>query len=304
MSFSDIVGRLSNIMQSVGFADILDIAIISVVIYYVLNMLKKTRAFQLMIGVGIFFAVYIVAITFKLKATTFLIDTLLQVGLIALLVVFQPELRRALEQVGSLNMFSRSYMRRRTYEDREVEQLRKAIAAICDGVERMSEKQKGALIVMENFNRLESVKMSGTPVNADITPELIGTIFYDGSPLHDGAVVVHQGRITHAGCVLPLSDSERLNLDLGTRHRAAVGMSEVSDAVVVVVSEETGAISVAVGGILKRHLAPQTLDRLLRNELCPEEESQSTSLAVKLHQRLQKNKSQKIKSEEVTENEE
>ena len=266
MSFSDIVGRLGNIMRSVGFADILDIAIISVVIYYVLNMLKKTRAFQLMIGVGIFFAVYIVAITFKLKATTFLIDTLLQVGLIALLVVFQPELRRALEQVGSLNIFSRSYMRRRTYEDREVEQLRKAIAAICDGVERMSEKQTGALIVMENFNRLESVKMSGTPVNADITPELIGTIFYDGSPLHDGAVVVHQGRITHAGCVLPLSDNLEISKEMGTRHRAALGISEVSDVIALVVSEETGTISYAKNGVLRRNQDRHSIYEVLTKE--------------------------------------
>jgi diadenylate cyclase len=266
MSFSDIVGRLGNIMRSVGFADILDIAIISVVIYYVLNMLKKTRAFQLMIGVGIFFAVYIVAITFKLKATTFLIDTLLQVGLIALLVVCQPELRRALEQVGSLNMFSRSYMRRRTYEDREVEQLRKAIAAICDGVERMSEKQTGALIVMEKFTRLETVKQSGTPVNADITPELIGTIFYDGSPLHDGAVVIHDGRITHAGCVLPLSDNLEISKEMGTRHRAALGISEVSDVIALVVSEETGTISYAKDGVLRRHQDRHLLYEMLTKE--------------------------------------
>lgn len=266
MSFSDVLSRLGNIMRSVGFSDILDIAIISVVIYYVLNMLKKTRAFQLMIGVAIFFAVYIFAITFKLKATTFLIDTLLQVGLIALMIVFQPEIRRALEQVGNLNMFSRSFMRRRTYEDRQVEQLRKSIAAICDGVERMSEKQTGALIVMENFTRLESVKVSGTPVNADITPELIGTIFYDGSPLHDGAVVVHQGRITHAGCVLPLSDNLEISKEMGTRHRAALGISEVSDAIALVVSEETGTISYAKNGLLRRNQDRHSIYEMLTKE--------------------------------------
>ncbi len=266
MSFSDILSRLGNIMRSVGFSDIMDIIIISVVIHYVLNMLKKTRAFQLMLGVVAFFAVYIVAITFKLKATTFLIDTLLQVGLIALLVVFQPEVRRALEQVGNLNMFSRSYMRRRTYEDGQVDQLRKAIAAICDGVERMSEKQTGALIVMENFNRLESVKISGTPVNADITPELIGTIFYDGSPLHDGAVIVHQGRITHAGCVLPLSDNLEISKEMGTRHRAALGISEVSDVIALVVSEETGTISYAKNGLLHRDQDRHSIYELLTKE--------------------------------------
>lgn len=266
MGFSEIISRLGNIVLTVGVFDILDIAIISVVIYYVLNMLKKTRAFQLMIGVGIFFAIYIVAITFKLKATTFLIDTLLQVGLIALLVVFQPELRRALEQVGSLNMFSHSFMRRRTYEDGEIDNLRKAIAAICDGVERMSEKQTGALIVMEKFTRLDNVKISGTPVNADITPELIGTIFYDGSPLHDGAVVVHGGRITHAGCVLPLSDNLEISKEMGTRHRAALGISEVSDVIALVVSEETGTISYAKNGVLRRNQDRHSIYEMLTKE--------------------------------------
>ena len=266
MDFSEIISRLGNIVLTVGVFDILDIAIISVVIYYVLNMLKKTRAFQLMIGVGIFFAIYIVAITFKLKATTFLIDTLLQVGLIALLVVFQPELRRALEQVGSLNMFSHSIMRRRTYEDGEIDNLRKAIAAICDGVERMSEKQTGALIVMEKFTRLDNVKISGTPVNADITPELIGTIFYDGSPLHDGAVVVHGGRITHAGCVLPLSDNLEISKEMGTRHRAALGISEVSDVIALVVSEETGTISYAKNGVLRRNQDRHSIYEMLTKE--------------------------------------
>lgn len=266
MDFSEIISRLGNIVLTVGVFDILDIAIISVVIYYVLNMLKKTRAFQLMIGVGIFFAIYIVAITFKLKATTFLIDTLLQVGLIALLVVFQPELRRALEQVGSLNMFSHSFMRRRTYEDGEIDNLRKAIAAICDGVERMSEKQTGALIVMEKFIRLDNVKISGTPVNADITPELIGTIFYDGSPLHDGAVVVHGGRITHAGCVLPLSDNLEISKEMGTRHRAALGISEVSDVIALVVSEETGTISYAKNGVLRRNQDRHSIYEMLTKE--------------------------------------
>ncbi len=266
MDFSEIISRLGNIVLTVGVFDILDIAIISVVIYYVLNMLKKTRAFQLMIGVGIFFAIYIVAITFKLKATTFLIDTLLQVGLIALLVVFQPELRRALEQVGSLNMFSHSFMRRRTYEDGEIDNLRKAIAAICDGVERMSEKQTGALIVMEKFTRLDNVKISGTPVNADITPELIGTIFYDGSPLHDGAVVVHGGRITHAGCVLPLSDNLEISKEMGTRHRAALGISEVSDVIALVVSEETGTISYAKNGVLRRNQDRHSIYEMLTKE--------------------------------------
>ena len=266
MGFADIISRLGSIAQSVGFADIVDIAIISVIVYYVLSMFKKTRAYQLLTGVAVFFLVYILAQHFKLKALTFLIDNMLQVGLIALLVVFQPELRRALEQMGSMNILARNFLHRRTYEDAEIDRLRKSIAAICDGVERMSEKQSGALIVMEKFTRLETVKQSGTPVNADITPELIGTIFYDGSPLHDGAVVIHDGRITHAGCVLPLSDNLEISKEMGTRHRAALGISEVSDVIALVVSEETGTISYAKDGVLRRHQDRHLLYEMLTKE--------------------------------------
>ena len=266
MGFADIISRLGSIAQSVGFADIVDIAIISVIVYYVLSMFKKTRAYQLLTGVIVFFLVYILAQHFKLKALTFLIDNMLQVGLIALLVVFQPELRRAFEQMGSMNILARNFLHRRTYEEAEIDRLRKSIAAICDGVERMSEKQTGALIVMEKFTRLETVKQSGTPVNADITPELIGTIFYDGSPLHDGAVVIHDGRITHAGCVLPLSDNLEISKEMGTRHRAALGISEVSDVIALVVSEETGTISYAKDGVLRRHQDRHLLYEMLTKE--------------------------------------
>ena len=266
MGFADIISRLGSIAQSVGFADIVDIAIISVIVYYVLSMFKKTRAYQLLTGVIVFFLVYILAQHFKLKALTFLIDNMLQVGLIALLVVFQPELRRALEQMGSMNILARNFLHRRTYEEAEIDRLRKSIAAICDGVERMSEKQTGALIVMEKFTRLETVKQSGTPVNADITPELIGTIFYDGSPLHDGAVVIHDGRITHAGCVLPLSDNLEISKEMGTRHRAALGISEVSDVIALVVSEETGTISYAKDGVLRRYQDRHLLYEMLTKE--------------------------------------
>ena len=266
MGFADIISRLGSIAQSVGFADIVDIAIISVIVYYVLSMFKKTRAYQLLTGVIVFFLVYILAQHFKLKALTFLIDNMLQVGLIALLVVFQPELRRALEQMGSMNILARNFLHRRTYEEAEIDRLRKSIAAICDGVERMSEKQTGALIVMEKFTRLETVKQSGTPVNADITPELIGTIFYDGSPLHDGAVVIHDGRITHAGCVLPLSDNLEISKEMGTRHRAALGISEVSDVIALAVSEETGTISYAKDGVLRRHQDRHLLYEMLTKE--------------------------------------
>ena len=266
MNFSNLTNAFLSIVQSIGIFDILDIAIITIIIYRVLSLLKKTRAFQLLKGVILVLAVYIFAIRFRLKTLKFVIQNLLQVGLIALLVVFQPEVRRALEQVGNANVLMANLFKKKTPEQAEIDRLRKAIAAICDSVEKMSEERTGALIVMEKFGKLDTIKQSGTFVNADITPEIIGTIFYEGTPLHDGATIIHDGRITHAGCVLPLSDNLEISKEMGTRHRAALGLSEVSDAIPLVVSEETGTISFAKNGVLVRHLDRQSLYDMLTKE--------------------------------------
>ena len=154
--------------------------------------------------------------------------------------------------------------------------------------EVMSNERVGALIVFARNNRLEEYFKTGTVIGGQVSEQLIRNVFFPKAALHDGAMIIRDGRVAAAGCVLPLSDSSRISADLGTRHRAAVGMSEVSDAVVVIVSEETGAISVAVGGMLKRHLAPQTLERLLCNELCPATDNQEENLVLKLRQKLQK----------------
>lgn len=152
----------------------------------------------------------------------------------------------------------------------------------------MSEEKVGALIVFARDSRLDEYFKTGTLIDAQVSDQLLRNLFFPKAALHDGAVIIRDGRVTAAACVLPLSDSSRLSAELGTRHRAAVGISEVTDAVTVVVSEETGAISVAVGGMLKRRLAPQMLERLLRNELCPAEEQQNDNLIVKLTQKLKK----------------
>lgn len=152
----------------------------------------------------------------------------------------------------------------------------------------MSQERVGALIVFERDSRLDDYMKTGTAIDGQVSEQLLRNIFFPKAALHDGAMIVRAGRVAAAGCVLPLSDSKRLSADLGTRHRAGVGMSEVSDAVVIIVSEETGAISVAVGGMLKRHLAPQTLERLLRNELCKEEGSKDENVVLRLRQKLQK----------------
>ena len=266
MEFSGLFSSLISVAKTISLADVIDVAIITYLVFNVLKLMNKTKATPLLNGVALIFFGYIIASQFKLKTVTFLIESLLQVGFIALLVVFQPELRRALEQVGNGNLFSFSIFRKKTVEEVEAERLKKAIAGICDAMERMSEKQTGALIVMEHFTSLESIKKSGTVVNADISPELIGTVFYDGSPLHDGAMIIHNGRITNAGCVLPLSDNLEISKEMGTRHRAALGLSEVSDAIALVVSEETGTISYAKNGVLRRNLDRQSLYDMLNNE--------------------------------------
>lgn len=292
MNFSNLTNAFLSIVQSIGIFDILDIAIITIIIYRVLTLLKKTRAFQLLKGVILVLAVYIFAIRFKLKTLKFVIQNLLQVGLIALLVVFQPEVRRALEQVGNANVLMANLFKKKTPEQAEIDRLRKAIAAICDSVEKMSEDRTGALIVMEKFGKLDTIKQSGTFINADITPELIGTIFYEGTPLHDGATIIHDGRITHAGCVLPLSDNLEISKEMGTRHRAALGLSEVSDAIPLVVSEETGTISFAKNGVLVRHLDRQSLYDMLTKEFIqpliePSEKAQPTNFLRRKHNEKQ-----------------
>jgi diadenylate cyclase len=266
MNFTGFLTSLLSVLKSISIMDLLDMGIIAALIYYVLKSLKHTRLFELLRWVVIVFLLYILATQLRLKTVSWLIERLMSVAFISFLVVFQPELRRTIEQLGSGKIFEFSLFRRTAPEEREVDRLRKAIAAVCDGVERMSEKQTGALIVMEKFSSLQEIKPSGTPINADVTPEIIGTIFYEGTPLHDGAMIIHDGKITYAGCVLPLSDNLEISKDLGTRHRAALGLSEISDAIMLVVSEETGIISIAQKGEIVRGLDREGLYNILNME--------------------------------------
>ena len=207
----------------------------------------------------------------RLQALNFVLNKVVEWGVVALLVLFQPEIRRVLEQVGSsrlpfLQMFSKPQVDRHIIENA----ISETVAACGD----MSKSRTGALIVFERHNQLDEHLRSGTKLDAEVSSELLKNIFFVKAPMHDGAVLVREGRILGAGCMLPLSKNVNLSRDLGMRHRAGIGMSENSDAVVVLVSEETGSISVAVGGMLKRHLMTETLDQLLRNELMPQEEDE------------------------------
>ena len=269
-------------ISNMEFTDYLDIIIVGVLLYKLMPLLRSTGTLK--IG-GIILTVIIAAgLTeiVNLNTLSFILNQFLAVGLIAVVVLFQPELRRMLDHLSSMKI------KRLFGVQKPQQEMVPVITQTVRACEAMSQERVGALIVFARDNRLEEYFKTGTMIDGKVSEQLIRNIFFPKAALHDGAMIVRDGRVTAAACVLPLSESDRLSADLGTRHRAAVGMSEVSDAVVVVVSEETGAISVAVGGMLKRHLAPQTLERLLRNELCPEEEPQDENIVVKLRQKLQK----------------
>lgn len=266
----------------IQWSDIFDILIVAFLIYKLLPLFRSTGTGRI---AWIVVAVIVVSwLTEGLELYTlhFLLSQLLAVGLIAIVVLFQPELRRMLDHMSNIKIKNFLGMQKPEQE------MIPIIAQTVKACEIMGKEKVGALIVFARTNRLEEYFKTGTMIDGQVSEQLIRNVFFPRASLHDGAMIIRDGRVTAAGCVLPLSESDRINADLGTRHRAAVGISEVSDAVTVVVSEETGAISVAVGGVLKRHLAPQTLERLLRNELCPEDKEQEENLVVKLRQKLQK----------------
>ncbi len=270
-------------LTNMHWSDYLDILAVAFVIYKLLPLFRSAGTLQILKAVIAVLAVAWVTDLLDMYTMNFIIDQLLTVGLLALVVLFQPELRRILDHLGSVKL-SKLFGIQHTGQEMDG-----VISQTVMACEQMSKERVGALIVFSRDNSLEEYLKTGTEIDGQVSEQLIRNIFFPKAALHDGAMIVRGGRVTAAGCVLPLSESKRLSADLGTRHRAGVGISEASDAVVVIVSEETGTISVAVGGMLKRHLAPQTLERLLHNELMPQAPQQEDNLAVKLKQRLQKN---------------
>ena len=252
--------------------DLLDILIIAFLIYQILGIVNRTRAGQLAKGAMVVLAVYLVANVLNIRTVTWLLNSLLQVGLLTLVVLFQPEIRRALERMGQTDQWAARFFNKNRYNDSSLKGAwRSAIIAICDAAERFSETKTGALIVLERNTNLDEIVRTGTPVNSAVNLEVLGTIFYEGTPLHDGAAIIENGRIKAAGCVLPLSNNLDLGKDMGTRHRACLGIAENSDAIAIVVSEETGIISMAKNGVLIRHFDRQTLYTRLVDEMIPKE---------------------------------
>ena len=266
--------------QTFKLVDLLDILIIAFLIYQLLGFVNRTRAGQLAKGALIVMAVYLVANILNMRTVTWLLNSLLQVGLLTLVVLFQPEIRRALERMGQTDQWAYRFFNKNRYNDTSLKGAwRSAIIAICDAAERFSETKTGALIVLERNTNLSEIVRTGTPVNSAVNLEVLGTIFYEGTPLHDGAAIIENGRIKATGCVLPLSNNLDVGKDMGTRHRACLGIAENSDAIAIVVSEETGIISMAKNGVLMRHFDRQTLYTRLVDEMIPKETASEKNAA-------------------------
>jgi len=264
------------------FWDVIDILFVAFLIYKLLPIFRSTGTARIALVVSVVVVFSGLTDLLEMHVTNFILTQVLAVGLIAVVVLYQPELRRVLDHMTNIKLKSFLGLKK---QEQEMEQVIRQTVHAC---QVMSEEKVGALIVFARDSRLDEYFKTGTLIDAQVSDQLLRNLFFPKAALHDGAVIVREGRVTAAACVLPLSDSSRLSAELGTRHRAAVGISEVTDAVTVVVSEETGAISLAVGGVLKRRLAPQMLERMLRNELCTQEEQQNDNLIVKLSQKLKK----------------
>jgi len=276
-----------RLLQQMQWSDYLDIIVVAFFIYKLLPMIKSMGTARIAkVVVGILVISWLTE-ALELHALNFVLSQLLAIGLIAVVVLFQPELRRMIDHISNMK-----FNKLLGTQKQDVEMI-PVITQTVRACEVMSHERVGALIVFARDSHLDEYFKTGTPIDGQVSDQLLRNIFFPKAALHDGAVIIRNARVAAAGCVLPLSDSERISADLGTRHRAAVGMSEASDAVVVVVSEETGAVSVAVGGMLKRHLAPQTLERLLRQELCPDESQQEETLVGNLRQKLHKKDKEK-----------
>lgn len=282
---TDIINSIKeffSLLPTIRVTDILDILLVAFLIYQVIRMIRSTSTARIARTIIAFLVFTWVTGILGMRTTNWILDRILEVGFIALLIMFQPELRRFMEKIGG-----KSFKELLDPKTREGD-MGFVIAQTVKACEIMSQDKVGALIVFERGVFLEEFYKTGTVVDARLTSELLRNIFFPKASLHDGAVIVSGGRIAAAGCVLPLTSNTHLSSDLGTRHRAGVGMSEASDAVVVIVSEETGTISVAIGGMLKRHLAPQTLEKLLRTELITAEDNGKQNAFQRIKNRLKR----------------
>lgn len=283
--------QLKGMVTPIGIFDIIDILIMAFIIYKLIMLIRRTSSGAVAKGVLVFIVAMWISSMIQLNTVSFLLGKLVEWGGVALVVIFQPEIRRFLEQMG------RTSLGQVFTHAEERNELDGAITQTVEAYASLSKSKTGALMVFERKNMLDDAIKTGTALDCSVSAELLKNIFWNKAPLHDGAVIVRGGRIVGAGCMLPMSGNVNLSRELGMRHRAGIGASEHTDAVVAIVSEETGSISVAVGGMLKRHLAPETLERLLRNELMPEKEQTEAPSKFKFKTLFRGGKGEKLNGE-------
>lgn len=256
-----------NMLRTVKWHDYLDVLIVAIIMYYIIQLVRETRAMQLVKSVGVILGVYFVATMFSMSTLKFLLGKTLDYGLVVLVVLFQPELRRALERLGRSKITDLGKLGFGQQQD--LEATTELIEVLVESSKDLSQRKEGALIVIEQETKLGDIASTGVVVDADPSKELITNIFFKNSPLHDGAMLIRENRIHAAACFLPLSSNYDIGLEYGTRHRAALGISEVSDSVTIVISEERGSITIANNGKLQQNLSLQNLQKLLELKLLP-----------------------------------
>lgn len=287
------LGTGVELASLIGISDLIDIALIAYLIYHLFRFVRRSRSGQVAKAIIIIIVAMALANLFHLRTVRYLLNNAVELGLITLVIIFQPEIRRFLERMGS------GKIKELFITEAGGGELETAVEETVKAYVSMSKDKVGALMVFERKTVLDDVLKTGVSMDARITAELLKNLFWNKAPLHDGAVIVRNGRIVGAGCMLPMSGNVNLSRDLGMRHRAGIGISESSDAVVAIVSEETGSISVAVNGMLKRHLTPETLEKLLYSELMPEgDEKKPTTAAAKLSDLFRGRKGDKMNGKE------
>ena len=268
-------------MQSFKVTDVLDIVIVSFLIYSLIKIMRETRAEQLVKGILILLLAFAVSSIFNLKMLNTLFVSFFQFSVLAVLIVFQPELRSALEHIGRSKIGKYwTGLASSGVEEEQIKRIRKCINSVVEVASKFQKSKTGALIVFERTTKLGEIIDTGTVIDADPSVELIGNIFFNKAPLHDGAMIIRNGKLHAAGCILPLTKNNDISTDLGTRHRAGLGISENSDAIVVIVSEETGTISMVRNGIITRNYTRETLSMALEEELIPKEPEKSERVPV------------------------
>ena len=260
--FRTLLSYIKIQVSNISVSDVIDILLLAVLLFFAIKFMKNRRAGKLLLGVGVWIALVALSNFVGLYAVGYILSYVLRSGIVVLVVIFQPEIRDALERMGGEPLRGL-----KNWSGNKSNEFEQGINAICEAVMDMARTKTGALIVIERNSQIGDTIRSGVELDAKLSPYLVRNIFFDKSPLHDGALVIQGMRITYAGCLLPLTRRIDIDLDLGTRHRAAIGMSEVSDAVVIVISEETGTVSIACNGEFTRNYTNQTLNAKLTHLL-------------------------------------